>query len=197
MKKICVIHSSADTCAALQRISKKFLLSSHVFHPLIDSNYFDFIYQHQPRWILLEASAYEENNRILEAKMKVLSPSSEIYFITNHIGYSQQVGEQVFLFEEEILQEEVPPHLTDFFNKHMHHENSPYISLTETEMQVLALLMQGNSPRRISVLMKRKYNTIRKHVQHIYEKTGIHHYKSFQVIIPFLFVLMQTTEFFG
>ena len=197
MKKICVIHSSADTCAALQRISKKFLLSSHVFHPLIDSNYFDFIYQHQPRWIFLEASPYEDNNRILEAKMKVLSPSSEIYFITTHLSNSQLLGEQVFLCQDDILQEEVPPNLMDFFTKHMHHENSPLISLTETEMQVLALLMQGNSPRKISVQLKRKYNTVRKHVQHIYEKTGIHHYKSFQVFIPFLFVLMQTTQFFG
>ena len=98
-----------------------------------------------------------------------------------------QVKENAFLFDEEV---DEAASSTDEQAIRMSHdeqtidEQAQKHGLTERETQVLRLLLMGRSRSRIAHALTLSENTVGTHVQHIYQKFGVH---GLQELIDFVF----------
>jgi DNA-binding NarL/FixJ family response regulator len=181
MKKICVVFSDSDILHELEKIITQSLFEANYFNPYKSSLYFDFIYDVKPAVTIFESQSSVAKNYELFSKTKVLSGSTTVVIIADHDEQVDCNAGYYFILRsdfnshlsETIMQEILTGSLLDDVSKH--------VELTHTEKEVFTFLLRGLTPRKIAYVMRKKYNTIRKHVQNIYSKTGIHHHKSFRI----------------
>jgi DNA-binding NarL/FixJ family response regulator len=169
-------------CLLIRTLLKEHVSQVEEYMNYDRSHFLTYAMNFKPDFVFMERRASDDETGSIIHRFRHISPNSKFFILTEDEHYSEQFIKNVTdEYEAVVSDKELSVFISQFIENFIKYYKPSYHELltkasilyTKTEKEICEHLVKGFKSRKISQMIKKPYNTVRKHVSNIYVKAGI------------------------